>query len=190
MAGVELRQLHRRFGDVVALAGIDLAVPSGEFVSFLGPSGCGKTTALRIVAGFDRPTAGPGADRRQGRHPGPAQPTRHRNGLPGVQPLPEHDRRAQRRVRPPRAQGEPWRPPGPRAGTARARRPRPRRQPVSAPALGRDATARRPRARARHRAAPAAARRAALGSRREGPRPAPRGDPSHPDARSRSRRST
>ena len=58
MAGIELRQLHRRFGDVVALAGIDLDVPTGEFVSFLGPSGCGKTTALRIVAGFDRPTSG------------------------------------------------------------------------------------------------------------------------------------
>ena len=58
MAGVELRQLSRRFGDVVALDGIDLEVPSGEFVSFLGPSGCGKTTALRIIAGFDRPTAG------------------------------------------------------------------------------------------------------------------------------------
>jgi putative spermidine/putrescine transport system ATP-binding protein len=58
MAGVELRQLHRRFGEVVALAGIDLEIPSGEFVSFLGPSGCGKTTALRLIAGFDRATSG------------------------------------------------------------------------------------------------------------------------------------
>ncbi len=58
MAGVELHGLHRRFGEVVALAGIDLDVPSGEFLSLLGPSGCGKTTALRLVAGFDRPTSG------------------------------------------------------------------------------------------------------------------------------------
>ena len=58
MADVELRGLHRRFGDVIALDGIDLEIASGEFVSFLGPSGCGKTTALRLVAGFDRPTSG------------------------------------------------------------------------------------------------------------------------------------
>src|SRR5574338_428209 len=58
MAGVRLQALHRRFGDVVALDGIDLDIRSGEFVSFLGPSGCGKTTALRLVAGFDRPTSG------------------------------------------------------------------------------------------------------------------------------------
>ncbi|MGH3065143.1 MAG: ABC transporter ATP-binding protein [Gaiellaceae bacterium] len=58
MAAVELRDLRRVFGDVVALDGIDLAIESGEFLSFLGPSGCGKTTALRLIAGFDRPTSG------------------------------------------------------------------------------------------------------------------------------------
>ena len=58
MASVELQQLRRVFGDVVALDGIDISVASGEFLSLLGPSGCGKTTALRLVAGFDRPTAG------------------------------------------------------------------------------------------------------------------------------------
>ena len=58
MASLELQGLYRAFGPVVALAGIDLALESGEFVSLLGPSGCGKTTALRIVAGFDRPDSG------------------------------------------------------------------------------------------------------------------------------------
>jgi putative spermidine/putrescine transport system ATP-binding protein len=53
VARVELRELRRRFGNVVALDGLSLDVASGEFVSLLGPSGCGKTTALRIVAGFE-----------------------------------------------------------------------------------------------------------------------------------------
>src|SRR5262245_6931887 len=58
MAYLELQGLFRSFGPVVALKGIDLALEQGEFVSLLGPSGCGKTTALRLVAGFDRPDAG------------------------------------------------------------------------------------------------------------------------------------
>jgi len=58
MAHVELHELRRSFGDFEALKGINVALASGEFLSLLGPSGCGKTTALRLVAGFDRPTSG------------------------------------------------------------------------------------------------------------------------------------
>jgi putative spermidine/putrescine transport system ATP-binding protein len=58
VAYLELQHLQKRFGDVVALKELDLALDGGEFLSLLGPSGCGKTTALRIVAGFERPTAG------------------------------------------------------------------------------------------------------------------------------------
>jgi putative spermidine/putrescine transport system ATP-binding protein len=58
VAFVELETLHRSFGDVVALDGISISLEEGEFVSLLGPSGCGKTTALRLVAGFDRPNSG------------------------------------------------------------------------------------------------------------------------------------
>ncbi|MEP6812794.1 MAG: ABC transporter ATP-binding protein, partial [Actinomycetota bacterium] len=58
MAYLELQNLHRNFGPVKALNGIDISLGEGEFLSLLGPSGCGKTTALRLVAGFDRPDAG------------------------------------------------------------------------------------------------------------------------------------
>jgi putative spermidine/putrescine transport system ATP-binding protein len=58
MAFLELRELRRAFGPVVALDGIDASLDRGEFLSLLGPSGCGKTTALRLVAGFDRPDSG------------------------------------------------------------------------------------------------------------------------------------
>ena len=59
MAYLELQNLHRDFGTVKALDGIEIELGEGEFLSLLGPSGCGKTTALRLVAGFDRPDAGP-----------------------------------------------------------------------------------------------------------------------------------
>jgi spermidine/putrescine transport system ATP-binding protein len=54
----ELRGAEKRFGDVVAVANLNLTIGRGEFLSFLGPSGCGKTTALRMLAGFETPTTG------------------------------------------------------------------------------------------------------------------------------------
>ena len=55
---IGLRGLRKEFGDVVAVDDLDLDIADGEFFSMLGPSGSGKTTVLRIVAGFERPSAG------------------------------------------------------------------------------------------------------------------------------------
>jgi spermidine/putrescine transport system ATP-binding protein len=55
---VELRNVTKRFGDFTAVDNIDLTIKEGEFLTLLGPSGCGKTTLLRMVAGFDTPSAG------------------------------------------------------------------------------------------------------------------------------------
>ncbi|MFB6093217.1 MAG: ABC transporter ATP-binding protein [Haloquadratum sp.] len=50
--------VRREYGETAALAGIDLTVEDGEFFTLVGPSGCGKTTTLRLVAGFEPPSAG------------------------------------------------------------------------------------------------------------------------------------
>ncbi len=55
---IETRGLAKRFGDVVALDGLDLSVPSGSIFGFLGPNGAGKTTTLRLLTGLGRPSAG------------------------------------------------------------------------------------------------------------------------------------
>jgi putative spermidine/putrescine transport system ATP-binding protein len=58
MTFLELSGLSKRFGSATAVNAIDLAIVQGEFLTLLGPSGCGKTTILRMVAGFELPTAG------------------------------------------------------------------------------------------------------------------------------------
>jgi putative spermidine/putrescine transport system ATP-binding protein len=58
MAFLELDGVVKRFGRNAVVDGFTLAVAEGEFVSFLGGSGCGKTTTLRMIAGFETPSAG------------------------------------------------------------------------------------------------------------------------------------
>jgi len=55
---IQLQQVEKRFGRIVAVSKLDLDLHAGEFFSLLGPSGCGKTTALRMIAGFQEPTSG------------------------------------------------------------------------------------------------------------------------------------
>jgi sulfate transport system ATP-binding protein len=55
---IEARGVSKRFGDFLALDGVDVTVPSGELVALLGPSGSGKTTLLRVIAGLEPPDAG------------------------------------------------------------------------------------------------------------------------------------
>ncbi|MFF2124575.1 ABC transporter ATP-binding protein [Streptomyces olivochromogenes] len=55
---IRLQGLRKAFGETTAVAGVDLDIADGEFFSMLGPSGSGKTTVLRMIAGFESPTAG------------------------------------------------------------------------------------------------------------------------------------
>jgi len=55
---VRLENLHKKFGEVLAVDHINLDIKAGEFVTLLGPSGCGKTTTMRMIAGLETPTSG------------------------------------------------------------------------------------------------------------------------------------
>jgi putative spermidine/putrescine transport system ATP-binding protein len=57
-AAVEFLKVSRHFGTVKAVESVDLTVAEGEFFAMLGPSGSGKTTCLRLISGFEKPTAG------------------------------------------------------------------------------------------------------------------------------------
>ena len=58
MADLKIENVSKRFGDVQAVANLNLDIKSGEFIVLLGPSGAGKTTTLRLVAGLETPEAG------------------------------------------------------------------------------------------------------------------------------------
>lgn len=58
MAFLELTHIKKSFGEVQVVHDFNMQIEKGEFISFLGPSGCGKTTVLRMIAGFETPTAG------------------------------------------------------------------------------------------------------------------------------------
>ena len=58
MAGVRLRSVHKRFGKVHAVRGVDIEIPDRAFTVLVGPSGCGKSTLLRMIAGLEEVTEG------------------------------------------------------------------------------------------------------------------------------------
>ena len=58
MEGLELRDLHKSFGEVQAVKGVSFGVRPGEIVALLGPSGCGKSTVLALTAGLEKPDQG------------------------------------------------------------------------------------------------------------------------------------
>ena len=92
MADVVLERVEKRFGDVRAVAGIDLTVRDQEFLILVGPSGCGKTTTLRMIAGLEDVTSG---DIRIGGRSVIASASarsRHRDGLSELRALPAHER--------------------------------------------------------------------------------------------------
>ena len=58
MDKLQLKNLTKKYGDLIVVENLNLTLRAGEFVSLLGPSGCGKSTALRLIAGLNAPTSG------------------------------------------------------------------------------------------------------------------------------------
>ena len=57
-ADIHLEGVSKRFGETTAVDDLTMSIPRGSFFAMLGPSGCGKTTTLRMIGGFEDPTAG------------------------------------------------------------------------------------------------------------------------------------
>ena len=75
MGNITLKNVHKAFGDVVIIPGVDLDIEDGEFVVFVGPSGCGKSTLLRLIAGLEDITGGTDPDRRRATSPTSRRPS-------------------------------------------------------------------------------------------------------------------
>ena len=84
MTFLALDEVRKAFGAAAVVKDFSLAVERGEFVTFLGPSGCGKTTILRLIAGFETPTAGAIHIARARRHASVRKPPRDWYGLSGL----------------------------------------------------------------------------------------------------------
>ncbi len=81
---IELRDLCKRYGDLLAADSVTLDIGRGEFFSLIGPSGCGKTTTLRMIAGFEEPTCGHDRPSAARTYPRAAPPPHRQHGLPGA----------------------------------------------------------------------------------------------------------
>ena len=171
MAFLEIRSVHKRFGRLEVLRGIDIAVNEHQVVCLIGPSGCGKSTLLRCINGLEadpgrrdpargRPRLGSGR-----RCQSPAPRGRHR--LPELQSVSAYE--GDRECHAGADQGAGLQPQ--RSARARAMALLTRigleakAQRISRPPVGRPAAARRDRPGARHGAEAAAARRDHLGAR-------------------------
>ena len=165
---IRLIGLTKRFDDVVAVDDISLDIDRGQFFALLGPSGCGKTTTLRMIGGFEEPTAGRDRARRRRRRGAAAVQARRQHRVPVVRALPAPLDLRERRLRaaPPRRHARAELRTRGRRG-ARARRPRGARAAASRGSSPAASSSGRARPRARQPAARAAPRRAARRTRPE-----------------------